>query len=510
MKKFLKKKWLVGMVGILVIVCLSLGFSKDDARMKFGLGDIPLDPETYKSLLLVWPEDRVEALPASYDARTYGYVTSAKNQGSCGSCWSFASVGAMESHMLIEYGLGPDLSEQQQVSCNTSMAGCCGGSMASLQYWETVGAIKESCFPYGESGTSCPTYFTVPCSGASSCTPFNMRVTNYHTVTSTAAAMNDSLYYDGPSYWRFDVYSDFNTYWNTASAGAVYTQSSGTFRGGHAVLLIGWDDSKSAFLCKNSWGATGGPNGDGTFWIAYTGHTQNLGFGMANFDLTGYRYCFDPSDQTATFQFNRDGMWFQGIATGGACNDGIVKGCLKDGNWILARDIVSGGVCVETILMWGVLPSRDYTVVNNTGYAATGTMVACSTGGQLTDAEGSKAADNLDGATRCLQDDWGNQYNLTISSMTGGKKIIGTRSVGTCGTAPLVTGMIRGDYFSFYVDIDSASIDCNEGYLVICDLSTRSGQWINEYGATGAITFTSCATAKEGISNKPSPDLKKW
>ena len=50
------------------------------------------------------------------------------------------------------------------------------------------------------------------------------------------------------------------------------------------MLLIGWDDAKGAFLCKNSWGP-GGPNGDGTFWIAYAGHAYDLGFGMANFSL---------------------------------------------------------------------------------------------------------------------------------------------------------------------------------------------------------------------------------
>ena len=145
MKTIVERKWLVG---FLMIVCLSLGFSKGDVQKTYPLGDIPLDPETYESLLLLWPEDRVEALPTSYDARNDGIVTSAKNQGNCGSCWAFASVGGMESHIQKEYGHGLfDLSEQQQVSCNTSMWGCCGGSMSSLQYWQTVGPITETCFP---------------------------------------------------------------------------------------------------------------------------------------------------------------------------------------------------------------------------------------------------------------------------------------------------------------------------------------------------------------------------
>jgi len=117
------------------------------------------------------------------------------------------------------------------------------------------------------------------------------RVTDWHTVTQTVAGFKQSCYDEGPSYWRFNVYSDFNTYWTTASPDAVYTSQSGASpRGGHAVLIIGWSDSKGAFLCKNSWGETAGPNSDGTFWIAYTGHYYYLGFGMSNFDIT----CGDP------------------------------------------------------------------------------------------------------------------------------------------------------------------------------------------------------------------------
>jgi PKD repeat protein len=255
-------------------------------------GDIPLDPATYQRYLKAPSPSIAADLPAAYDARDDGIITASKDQASCGGCWAFASAGAMESHLLAA-GLPfnpTDLSEQQQLSCNGGHSGCCGGSMSALQYWETRGPVYETCFPWGDASTSCPTHSVVPCSPpASNCPQLGYRVTNYHTVASDQ--FRQSLYADGPSYWRFDVYSDFQNWYNTAASGSVYVNGAGTTEeGGHAVLLIGWDDARSAYLCKNSWGATTGPQGDGTFWIAYSGHANDLGFGMANFDVVSVNH----------------------------------------------------------------------------------------------------------------------------------------------------------------------------------------------------------------------------
>jgi cathepsin H len=57
-------------------------------------------------------------------------VTPVKNQGNCGSCWAFSTVGAMESHWNI-LGKGKNLtfSEQQLVDCASDFKnhGCNGG-----------------------------------------------------------------------------------------------------------------------------------------------------------------------------------------------------------------------------------------------------------------------------------------------------------------------------------------------------------------------------------------------
>jgi len=297
--KISKSKWISIIVLILIFISLSgfnvnQGFSESSCDSSFG--DIALDDETYQKLMKPVELDRALSLPFAYDARNSGIVTSAKDQGDCGCCWSFTSVGAFESHLLKEgYENMPiDLSEQQQCSCNDDMEGCCGGSMTALRYWETIGQDYDSCYPYGDSTTTCPpTESVVACK--TTCPKLPYRISNFHTVASTQ--FKESLFTDGPSYFRFDVYEDFSTFWNSSSVGSVYTQKTGELKGGHAILLIGWDDSKGAYLFKNSWGQTGGPQGDGTFWMAYSGHTNDLNFQMANFDVYTFEITKPSGDE---------------------------------------------------------------------------------------------------------------------------------------------------------------------------------------------------------------------
>ncbi len=249
-----------------------------------SLGDLGHPPD-YEHTILPFhkyiPEFDLysKSLPASFDWWKQGKVTPAKSQGACGSCWAFASVGAMESKILIAGGPAYDLSEQQQVSCNKEMWGCNGGNMTALRFWYNEKPFKETCAPYEASDN-------VPCDKFSHCPGVDYNTTGYYTVTMDKYHIKTSIQSDGPGYFRFDVYEDFDDFWDNGTPGQVYCQRTGERKGGHAVLIIGWDDAKSAWKCKNSWGKNAGPNGDGTFWIAYSGHKESLRFGMANVRLT--------------------------------------------------------------------------------------------------------------------------------------------------------------------------------------------------------------------------------
>eukprot|EP01031_Cornospumella_fuschlensis_P028010 gene28010-33823_t len=110
----------------------------------------------------------VSSLPASVDWTTQGAVTPVKDQGQCGSCWSFSTTGAMEGAYFLKFGTLPSFSEQQLVSCDTggADAGCNGGWMDDAFTFakKNGGLTSETQYPYtsgtsGQSGT-CKTGFT--------------------------------------------------------------------------------------------------------------------------------------------------------------------------------------------------------------------------------------------------------------------------------------------------------------------------------------------------------------
>ena len=86
-----------------------------------------------------------------------GAVTPVKNQGQCGSCWSFSSTGALEGANFIKTGTLQSFSEQQLVDCDhIGSNGCNGGSMAGAFLWyKTNKADLESDYPYTAKNGTC-------------------------------------------------------------------------------------------------------------------------------------------------------------------------------------------------------------------------------------------------------------------------------------------------------------------------------------------------------------------
>ena len=91
------------------------------------------------------------------DRHGKNWITSIKNQGTCGSCWAFSAIGATEAMVNLYFNqqLNLDLSEQDLISC--SIGGDCVGGVPgnALDYIASSGVVDEATFPYSESNGSC-------------------------------------------------------------------------------------------------------------------------------------------------------------------------------------------------------------------------------------------------------------------------------------------------------------------------------------------------------------------
>lgn len=193
-----------------------------------------------------------EALPTSF----LGYATSVKNQGSCGSCWAFSTIGLTESMILKKDGIEVDLSEQYLVSCNTYGWGCSGGLWANDMI-VSPGAMMESCFPYvatdAPCNTSCPYPYSIQSWGFVGTQSAVPPIDSIKQAIYTYGAVSAAVYVD----------SNFQAY----TSGVLNACKVNPRRTNHAILLVGWDDALGAWRLKNSWGTGWGENG--YMWIKY-------------------------------------------------------------------------------------------------------------------------------------------------------------------------------------------------------------------------------------------------
>ena len=129
------------------------GLSAEEKKALRGL--LPL-PEGWGNDLPVITAPQGALYPAALDWRQMAGVSSVKNQLSCGSCWGFAAVGQLESHVLIYDHREEDLSEQQTIDCNTWGADCSGGWVpAAYDLFIAPGSVAESCYPYEARKAAC-------------------------------------------------------------------------------------------------------------------------------------------------------------------------------------------------------------------------------------------------------------------------------------------------------------------------------------------------------------------
>lgn len=191
--------------------------------------------------------------PSEIDWRQEGAVTPVKDQGQCGSCWSFSATGAMEGAWQIAKGDLVSLSEQQLVDCSAGLKygnhGCNGGLMdGAFQYAIDNGMCSEDSYSYtaASSGSckSCDKVVTI-----SSC----VDVTPQNEVDLEKAVAL------GPV--SVAIEADTKTF-QLYTGGVITSDACGTNLD-HGVLVAGYGEENNTpyWLVKNSWGSSWGEQG---------------------------------------------------------------------------------------------------------------------------------------------------------------------------------------------------------------------------------------------------------
>ncbi|MCO4772107.1 MAG: hypothetical protein KDA24_18890 [Deltaproteobacteria bacterium] len=255
-------------------------------------------------------------LPPAFSWRDHegaDWMMPVRNQRQCGSCAAFGITAMLEIRVkqdLDEPNLDIDLSDSQ---CLTCAGGDCVDGITlpqGIAVMTQEGLVTEACGPYREEGnevilTECDGI----CDGGDRGRVYlsGVSLLNFDEVpeVSDQVVMMKKALSASPLLVRIGVWPDIFSY-----GGGTYipeTEDEADIVGYHALLLVGWDDERGAWLARNSWGGNWGNSG--YLWLGYGASDSN----RQVFTALG-------SDASALYDIDRDG--FVSVADGGEdCDD---------------------------------------------------------------------------------------------------------------------------------------------------------------------------------------------
>jgi C1A family cysteine protease len=192
----------------------------------------------------------VTDIPASIDWRTKGAVAEVKNQGACGSCWAFSTVGAIEGINAIQTGKLVSLSEQQLVSCDTEKDMGCGGGLMDYAFKyviENGGLDTEEDYAYWGMG--------LPCQAQKAKDRTVVTIDGFSDVPKDDMTALKKAVSQQPVSVAICANSALQFY-----SSGIFTDDQCCQGLNHGVIAVGYNDQDkdaSYLVIKNSWGAWG-------------------------------------------------------------------------------------------------------------------------------------------------------------------------------------------------------------------------------------------------------------
>lgn len=210
---------------------------------------------------------------SSADLTTTGFLPPVGDQGQIGSCVAWAVGYGLCTYEIAHTSNQAPASTSQMASpadlynhlLQIEHSSCGQGTQPSdaFDYLGRSGVQSLASVPYNQSCSAITTSggpFTL--NGAKSL--FNANGTQPDNV-----AIKQALTDGHPVALAIQVPSDFAAWGeNPNNSGGVYTTHGSLLNSGHMLLIVGFDDSRSAYKIMNSWNTNWGDGG--FFWMSYS------------------------------------------------------------------------------------------------------------------------------------------------------------------------------------------------------------------------------------------------
>lgn len=237
-------------------------------------------------------------LPSKVDHKTIisKYLTSVPNQGPCGTCTTFATANSMYALEIARFSKVTYLSQSHMWSLIPKPLNCTNGSSIVPSLVNVVSTnfiVTNNTWPY-----SCTDLPPVP-EGEKDCigtlAPAKNSLLNqgvykiqggYNVSGENISAIKNVLSSGFNVIYSVPVYLPSSRIWGNGGNIDV-PSSSEEFKGNHAILIVGYDDSSKQFDFLNSWGSGWGQGGYGKFSYDFISKYGNGGYAPINIQPRG-------------------------------------------------------------------------------------------------------------------------------------------------------------------------------------------------------------------------------
>ncbi|OIW34301.1 cysteine proteinase [Coniochaeta ligniaria NRRL 30616] len=308
------------------------------------------------------------------DRNGTNYITTPQDQGICQACWAFAVTALIESAIRISHGHWTKRSEADVHDAVGAACESVGNAEDTLAFLAGFGSAHVNSTtvagaPPGVADWPCDPYETTPPHGYAPCADRSGRATRIPMYQELGTVDDQKRWVAeyGPVIATFQLYSDFASWKPSDNDTPVYKVTDGAVTAGnHIALVVGYDDSRGAWVMKNSWGPSWGDRGFAYFGYGEANVDGWAKYGLADVDPDPWsrkRHQSGSMMQSGNGERHRN---FELLLASSLSSGGGFAHVARDGTtgkWSVASRVGEGSVPVGQPVIVGTSANRDFAAV---------------------------------------------------------------------------------------------------------------------------------------------------